>query len=102
MRRLILAIFVFTSASLYAEENSETDAIIDAMVIAKTTGMCGVFGQMSRFQESTKMPGGDEFVLRFLRTEAARLGQDLSSFLATCSRMPEQYNGIMNALGFKQ
>jgi len=68
------------------------------MVIAKVSGMCGLFTQMARFQETTKMEGGDEFITRFLATEATRLGHTSNSFIKACPKVTEDYKVFMEAL----
>ena len=77
---------------------NENDGVIDMLIAAKATGMCGTFKQMSIFQESTKMPGGDEFLVRFLNTEAARLGKTLPQFLAECQAAVENYVALIDIL----
>ncbi|OUR70774.1 hypothetical protein A9Q78_11785 [Methylophaga sp. 41_12_T18] len=98
MKLLILITIIVFSQSLLAEESSESTQLVEMMVTAKATGMCGVFSQMARFQESTKMPGGDEFIVRFLNTEAARLGYSLEEFMAACPTVTKNYNAYMNLL----
>lgn len=79
-------------------EANENQGVIDMLVTAKATGMCGVFKQMSIFQESTQMPGGDEFIVRFLNTEAARLGKTLPQFLEQCQTATKRYVDLMSML----
>lgn len=59
-------IFVFPLL-LNAEETDKNEygEIVGMMVVAKATGMCGVLSQLIRFQDTTKMKGGDEFIMRF-------------------------------------
>ena len=92
---LVTAIMLFSISSL-AEEG--TDEVLGLMVAAKATGMCGTFKQMTAFQESTQMPGGDEFILRFLNTEAARLGKALPEFLEQCTKSVKIYTDMVSAL----
>lgn len=104
MRNILFILLAMFSFSSYAEETSDGDmnAVIEMMVVAKATGMCGVISQMVNFQQATKMPGGDEFVVRFLTTEAARLGHTLESFTGQCPSVFEKYNSTMKLLGFEQ
>jgi len=99
MKILFAVLLLPLSFSAYAEEKDDTDYLVNLMVTAKATGMCGVFGQMARFQASTKMPGGDEFILRFLNTEAARLGHDAASFMEQCPIVIQRYDETMKILG---
>ena len=78
--------------NLKANQNEE---LIDLLTITKVAGMCGTFKQMATFQESTKMPGGDEFILRFMNTEAARLGKTLPQFLNECKSAVDIYTKTM-------
>ena len=68
------------------------------MVASKATGMCGAIKQMTAFQESTQMPSGNEFLLRFLNTEAARLGKTLPEFLHGCTTSVKIYTDMMSEL----
>ena len=69
MRKIIITLsLLMTLPALAEKEKNDTgDVIIEMMVVSKATGMCGVFAQMVNFQQSTKMPGGDEFIVRFLK-----------------------------------
>ncbi|WP_345970897.1 hypothetical protein WCX72_03385 [Sulfurimonas sp. HSL1-6] len=80
--------------------DNENKPLINLMIIAKATGMCGTIKQLTAFQESTKMPGGDEFILRFVNTEAARLGKTVPQFLSECQSSIEIYTKTMQSLGF--
>ena len=77
MYKYLVILFLILSTPLQAKEKSDSEFIVELMVVAKATGMCGVFSQMANFQEATKMPGGDEFIVRFIKTEAALLGHTL-------------------------
>ena len=105
MKKLIFFLLAITSlsSSVSSQERSSKDysAIVDMMIAAKATGMCGVFVQMAIFQESTKMPGGDEFIVRFFNTEAVRLGHTLESFTKQCSAVVNEYNSNMKLLGYE-
>jgi len=104
MKRIIFALSLLISLPALAKDNTENDmsVIIEMMVVAKATGMCGVFSQMVTFQDTTKMAGGGEFIVRFLRTEAVRLGHTLESFMAQCPSLVKKYNSNMKLLGFDQ
>ncbi len=104
MKNIALVILLLIPYNVQAEEVGKEDmsAITDLMIVAKATGMCGVYRQMAIFQESTKMSGGNEFILRFLNTEAARLGHTPESFMQQCAQVTEKYNNSMKLLGFEQ
>lgn len=104
MKILIFILLALIPFYAFAENEAEDDmsAAIEMMIVAKATGMCGVFSQMANFQSATKMPGGDEFVVRFLKTEAVRLGYTLESFMAQCPTVVEKYNETMKFLGYQQ
>jgi hypothetical protein len=55
-----------------------------------------------RFQETSKMKGGDEFIMRFLNPEAARLGHTVESYIGPCPDIIEKYKGYMELIGFKE
>jgi len=105
MKKLVFILLLLPSTFLMAEEepiNDDMSLFIDMMVGAKFTGVCGVFAQMAIFQDSTKMTGGDEFIVRFISTEAARLGHTLDSFTAKCPGIVEKYDRDMKLLGFEK
>jgi len=93
MFKLIIFAILTLSTISYAEEDN---ALLGYLTIAKATGMCGVFSQMARFQETTKMEGGNDFTVRFISTEAARLGYELNDFMGMCVSMTEKYNNLVN------
>ena len=45
-----------------------------AIINAKIAGMCNTLTRLTVFQNATKMNEGGEFIARFVKTEAARLG----------------------------
>ncbi len=104
MFKSIVFLFLLFPFLANAEQSDKEamDEVIGMMVVAKATGMCGVLSQLVRFQETTKMKGGDEFIMRFLHTEAARLGHTVESYIGQCPSVVEKYKGFMELLGFKE
>lgn len=82
----VAAVFASTivTSPAGARDADSGDPIMEIMALAKASGACGIFRQMIQFQADTEMPGGDEFVARFLATEAARLGHTPKSYLDQC------------------
>ncbi len=80
---------------------NEDDQVVGLLIAAKFTGVCGIFKQLSEFQGSTKMPGGDDFIVRFVNTEMARMGTTLPEFATQCASSIKQYTNTMTALGFE-
>ena len=72
----LLAALLMFSAQAHAQ-NTDAQAIKVMLVNAKVAGMCGTLKQLSAFQQATQMPGGNDFIVRFFNTEAARLGNPL-------------------------
>jgi hypothetical protein len=103
MKIALLIITILFSSMVASEEKSDDDmsAVIEMMVVAKATGMCGVLSQLVSFQQTTKMSGGDDFVVRFLNTEAARLGHTMESLIGQCPSVVEKYNSTMKLLGYE-
>lgn len=54
--------FSLLGASSHAGEDS---ALREMLVIGKMPGACGILDPMIHFQDTTEMPGGEEFVARF-------------------------------------
>ena len=69
----------------------------ELLAAAKLSGACGIIGQMASFQDSTKMPGGTEFLNRFMSTEAARLGWTLDQYLSNCRNALNTYQAYYDA-----
>jgi hypothetical protein len=102
MKYIILIIFFLVSTISFAQENeNENDTLINLLIVSKATGMCGTIKQLASFQKVTKMPSGDEFLMRFLNTEMARLGKTLPQFLKECESAVTTYTNNINALGFE-
>ena len=91
-------IFPLLFPALSVGGENDADMINALIVKAKVAGTCGAMSQLSNFQRTTNMPGGDEFVLRFFRTEATRLGMDLKQFLESCDKITKEYAAIQNSL----
>lgn len=102
MKSLLIVLMLFFSLNVYANEQENNKTVVEMLVVAKATGMCGVFSQLIGFQEATKMQGGDEFIVRFLSTEAARLGHTLESLTGQCPGVVKKYNAYMKIFGFEQ
>jgi hypothetical protein len=103
LKNMMFLLFLIPLVANAEESEKEADdQLVSMMVVAKATGMCGVLSQLVRFQESTKMKGGDEFVMRFLNTEAARLGHTVESFIGQCPDIVEKYKGYMELIGSKE
>nr|WP_294971551.1 hypothetical protein [uncultured Pseudomonas sp.] len=87
-RRSIVAVTLLFVGSASAGDN----VVQDMMVVSKMTGACGIAQQMAEFQRTTQMPGGDEFVARFWKTEFARLGVTQEEYIKNCEKSFELYS----------
>lgn len=65
--------------------------------VAKMAGACGTLDSMIQLQKTTKLPGGDDFVVRFWSTEAARLGLTVQQLSDTCNRSVAAYDRLWSA-----
>ncbi|MDP5036707.1 MAG: hypothetical protein NWQ42_11380 [Alishewanella sp.] len=98
---LIFICLTFQSIASEAQPSKQqNDERIQMMIVAKATGMCDALSQIITFQQTHKMPGSDQFVIRFLNDEAARLNKSLDDYMAQCAAVSEQYHRYMNELGF--
>ena len=97
--RLVATFFCLTFV-LSVHANEDNEPLINLLVASKATGMCGNIQQMVAFQESTQMDGGDEFISRFVSTEAARLGKTVPEFVAQCDSAIAIYTQTMKDLGY--
>ena len=101
--KYLLALSLLVSHETFAQDKPPMDEAVrfleEVSVMAKGAGMCGTIGQISRFQDSTKMPGGHEFVIRFFNTEAARLGISFKQFLVNCVDYEKKYAQFVEDYG---
>lgn len=69
------------------------------LAVAKMAGACGILDSMIDLQKTTKLPGGDEFVVRFWTVEAARLGMSVEDLSQQCNEAVEAYTKLWEAAG---
>tara|TARA_R110001599_G_scaffold8651_30_gene42442 strand:+ start:12498 stop:12830 length:333 start_codon:yes stop_codon:yes gene_type:complete len=110
MKQWILFVAAITIAS---HSFAQTDVIEDGAVaeankfvaqiltVGKMSGLCGAFRQMATFQETTKLENGDQFVVRFAKAEAARLGLDVKEFFQSCDEALETYRDLAEMAGLE-
>ena len=94
-RMVVMIVTILFASSSHGSGNKE---ILEALQIAKVAGMCGALKQITSFQETTQMPGGNEFILRFFQTESARLGMELQDFLKSCIDSTDEYIKLVEEL----
>jgi hypothetical protein len=69
-------------------------SIQSLLVVGKGSGACGILHLQLQFQGNTKLEGGDEFIVRFWTTEAARLGKTLEEYAAFCVTTVSAYDKL--------
>lgn len=84
MKKLLLTAFIASTliAPLNASEEFEGNRYLYAM--HKFKGACDFFSTMVNLQKGLKMEGGDDFVRKLLRYEAARINYSLEEYGSTC------------------
>lgn len=94
MKRVL---FLVVSLVIFAPAQAANDSpsLQDIILVSKMTGVCGVMQQMAAFQQATKMPGGNEFIARFWRTEFARLAKSQETFLKECEGSISAYGQLL-------
>ena len=104
MNKFLSLIVISVSFQVMAAKTEPTkqqnDELIQMMIVSKATGMCDALSQIITFQQTHKMPGSDQFVIRFLNDEAARLNKSLDEYMTQCAAVSEQYHLYMSELGF--
>jgi hypothetical protein len=60
-------------------------------------GACGILDSMIQLQKTTKLPGGDDFVVRFWTVEAARLGMTVQQLSERCNEAISGYDTLWKA-----
>lgn len=95
--RYALTLILGVAAMVSAQAANDGEDLQVILAISKTAGVCGVMQQMAAFQSTTKMPGGDDFVLRFWTTEFARLGKSQEQFFRECEFAIARYDAYWKA-----
>ena len=102
MRKVLLIGLCLFSMSVHGNKESENlEFLGEILVVSKFTGLCGAIHQMIGFQETTKMPGGDEFVVRFVAVETARLGMSAQEFMDQCATSINRYKQYAGIVGLE-
>lgn len=96
---LLLCALSFSSFSSDKKLNdTSAEFYLSSLYLAKMTGLCGSFRQMLEFQQTTQLPGGDNFVVRFIKVESARLGKTSSELLNHCKEVISTYENTVTAI----
>lgn len=93
----MLRMFMFISLFLFSfvpVSHAQIDDIQGILAIAKMTGACGIMDSMIHLQKTTQLEGGDEFVTRFWKFEAARQGKTVEELSETCNMSVAAYNKL--------
>jgi hypothetical protein len=98
MRYLSFLLLVTLSSVAWSEQDNG-DELKELLVSAKFSGGCSIIGQMAAFQQTTKMPGGEDFLIRFLSTESARLGMTQQQYMQHCTGANKVYQRYYDAFG---
>ena len=69
------------------------------LAVGKGTGACGILNMQLIFQDTTGMDGGNEFIVRFWTTEAARLGMTLERYAEHCKTTIASYDRLWEIAG---
>ena len=94
---MVVSFSSMSSASSLKDLPKDDKTISNLMLTSKYAGLCGMYGQMVQFQQSTKMAGGDEFMERFINTELSRMNIDLVQFARQCKQSIEIYDTYYQA-----
>ena len=89
---LLIVVLMAFSASSHAQKPELT--LQSLLAVGKGTGACGILHQQLTFQSTTMMAGGNEFIVRFWTTEAARLGMTLDQYAEHCTTAIASYDKL--------
>lgn len=92
MFRSALFVSTFMLSANIAAEQSSRDFIQEVLATGKMAGACGIIQLQIQFQANTNMPGGADFVERFVSTEAARLGKSSDEYMNNCAMSISTYS----------
>lgn len=93
--RLISLVFILFIGNANAQNDLSGQEVL---AIAKMSGACGILNSMIYFQKTTKIPGSDEFVMRFWSAEAARLGFSMQEYSNHCNQSIAVYDKLWKAM----
>ncbi|MDL1863169.1 hypothetical protein FBR04_19385 [Betaproteobacteria bacterium PRO7] len=97
LRRNVAVCLALTLGAFDAAVAKDDLSARGLLSIAKMAGACGILDSMINLQRTTKLPGGDDFVVRMWAVEAARLGMTVQQLSDTCNRTVEAYNRLWAA-----
>ncbi len=84
-----------TSLALGMPASAQDDLSAQGILaIGKMTGACGIMDSMIQFQKTTRMEGGEAFVLRLWEVEAARLGMSVQQLSEQCNKSVSAYDTL--------
>lgn len=98
MNQTKLLSLLFLLFTLSSHANADGQSAQEIMAVSKIAGACGILDSMLHFQKTTKMPGGEEFTVRFWATEAARLGLTMQQYSDQCNGAITSYDKFWKAL----
>ena len=96
---VVLAVLVSAWLAMWVPARAQAPAVTaeSLLVVGKAAGACGILDLQLAFQQSTQMAGGNEFVVRFWTTEAARLGMTLPQYATEhCKSSLESYGKLQD------
>lgn len=88
--------FEFIFALVLPASSQEELTTQGILATAKMAGACGILDSMINFQKTTKMEGGNAFVLRFWEVESARLGMTVEQLSNQCNQAVTGYDKLWN------
>jgi hypothetical protein len=99
IKTLAIAGLLAISAGAQAQDDVQAQNHLEGVLVnSKWAGACGMVRQLVDFNSTTQMPGGDEFVVRFLTTETARLGTTPLQFLEHCKGVADFHREVIKAV----
>lgn len=97
MKKTIALTCLFLQSIASADQGS--NEALTAMATAKLAGACEAMDALIEFQKTTKLPGGEEFVVRFMNSELAQLGLDMDTYFSVCAQSISTYERIWESIG---
>ncbi|EML0364484.1 hypothetical protein RI835_003894 [Providencia rettgeri] len=98
MKKMIIGALMALHLIPVSVFGKDVGIVENLMIVSKYSGMCGVFYQLTRFQETTKMDKGDEFLERFMNTELARMNLKPKEFVESCNNAVKTYEDYQKNL----
>lgn len=87
VKKYLLALVAIAAPSIVFSASNKDDAhelIVNSVDVGTFAGRCSTFSKMYEFQSKKKIPNGDEFIDKFIMSEASSEGWNIKEYTKAC------------------